>query len=76
MKNASSAAIDQLNQVRVSLSMGTLFREAVDEKYNSMKFWIGTQTIFDKRKFDEGWVDSGEVIKLSDALDLLCSSKP
>ncbi len=56
--------------------MGRLFSEAVDEKYNSMKFWIGTQTIFDKRKFDEGWVDSGEVIKLSDALDLLRSSKP
>ena len=55
--------------------MGILFSQIADEKYNSMKFWIGTQTTFDKRRFDEGWVDSGEVIKLSDALALLHSPK-
>lgn len=55
--------------------MGKLFSELVDVQYNSMKFWIGTQTTMDKRKFDEGWVDSGEVISIKDALDSLKNYK-
>ena len=49
--------------------MKILFSQRIDRIYNSIRIGVGSQTTLDKRRFDEGWVDSGEVIKLQDVLE-------